>query len=46
LIIIQQHEIQIQTSHHGQMHDLTEEVGQIVSQSRVTAGLVRAPKRA
>ena len=38
--MIHQREIQINTSGHRQMHDLTDEVGQIVTASHVTAGLV------
>ena len=38
--MIYQHEIQINTSGHRQMHDLTDEVGQIVTASHVTFGLV------
>jgi secondary thiamine-phosphate synthase enzyme len=38
--MIYQREIQIRTSEHGQMHDLTHEVAQIVSDSRATTGLV------
>ncbi|MHC1766791.1 MAG: secondary thiamine-phosphate synthase enzyme YjbQ [Verrucomicrobiia bacterium] len=38
--MIYQREIQINTSGHRQMHDLTDEVGQIVTASHVTAGLV------
>jgi secondary thiamine-phosphate synthase enzyme len=38
--MIYQREIQLQTSQHGQMHDLTNEVAQIVGESRVCSGLV------
>jgi len=38
--MIYQQEIQIQTSSHGQMHDLTEQVARVVSESRVRCGLV------
>ncbi len=38
--MIYQREIQIQTSQHGQMHDLTDEVAQIVGESKVRSGLV------
>jgi len=38
--MIYQHEIQIQTTGHRQMHDLTDEVAQVVSASRVQAGTV------
>src|SRR5574342_601224 len=35
-----QREIQLQTSGHRQMHDLTEQIAQIVSASRVRIGVV------
>jgi secondary thiamine-phosphate synthase enzyme len=38
--MIYQREIQLQTSQHGQMHDLTDEVAQLVGQSKVRSGLV------
>ncbi len=38
--MIYQREIQIQTSGHRQMHDLTDKVAQIVSASKVRCGLV------
>ena len=38
--MIYQQEIQLQTSSHGQMHDLTEQVARVVSESRVRCGLV------
>ena len=38
--MVYQREIQIQTSGHRQMHDLTEEVARIVSESRARCGLV------
>lgn len=38
--MIHQREIQLQTSGHREMHDLTEEVNRIVSESGVRAGLV------
>ena len=38
--MIYQREIQLQTSRHGQMHDLTGEVTRAVTESRVRAGLV------
>ena len=38
--MIYQREIQLQTSQHGQMHDLTNEVAQIVGESKVRSGLV------
>ena len=38
--MIYQREIQIQTSRHGQMHNLTDEVAQVVSESKVRSGLV------
>jgi secondary thiamine-phosphate synthase enzyme len=38
--MIYQREIQIQTSGHRQMHDLTEEIGKIVGASRIGCGLV------
>jgi len=38
--MIYQREIQLQTSGHGQMHDLTHEVARAVTESRVRAGLV------
>jgi secondary thiamine-phosphate synthase enzyme len=37
--MVYQREIQIQTTGHRQMHDLTDEVAQIVSASRIRAGL-------
>ncbi len=38
--MVYQREIQLQTSGHRQMHDLTDEIGRIVSASRVRFGLV------
>jgi secondary thiamine-phosphate synthase enzyme len=38
--MIYQREIQLQTSQHGQMHDLTDEIAQVVGESRVRSGLV------
>jgi secondary thiamine-phosphate synthase enzyme len=38
--MIYQREIQIQTSEHGQMHDLTDEIARVVSESKVRTGLV------
>ncbi len=38
--MIYQREIQIHTTGHRQMHDLTDEVAQIVSASRIGAGVV------
>jgi secondary thiamine-phosphate synthase enzyme len=38
--MIYQCEIQLQTSQHGQMHDLTDEIAQVVGESRVRFGLV------
>ena len=38
--MIYQREIQLQTSGHRQMHDLTGEVARVVSESRVRCGLV------
>ena len=38
--MIYQREIQLQTSGHRQMHDLTDEVARVVSESRVRCGLV------
>ena len=38
--MIYQREIQLQTSQHGQMHNLTDEVAQLVGQSKVRSGLV------
>jgi secondary thiamine-phosphate synthase enzyme len=38
--MIHQREIQIETSEHGQMHDLTDDIGRIVSDAKITAGLV------
>jgi len=35
-----QHEIHIKTSKHGEMHDLTGEVANIVAESKVRSGLV------
>lgn len=35
-----QGEIQVQTSTHGQMHDLTDDVARIVSESKVCSGLI------
>ena len=37
--MIYQREIQVQTTGHSQMHDLTDEVAQIVSASRIRAGV-------
>ncbi len=33
--MIYQREIQLQTSQHSQMHDLTDEIAQVVGESRV-----------
>lgn len=38
--MIHQREIQVQTSGHRQMHDLTQEIARIVSDSKVRSGLV------
>ena len=38
--MIYQQEIQLQTTGHRQMHNLTDEVAQIVSASRIRAGMV------
>ena len=38
--MIYQREIQLQTSGHRQMHDLTGDVARVVSESRVRSGLV------
>ena len=38
--MIYQHEIHLQTSQHGQMHNLTDEIAQVVGESRVRSGLV------
>ena len=38
--MIYQREIQLQTSQHGQMHNLTDEIAQVVGESRVRSGLV------
>jgi secondary thiamine-phosphate synthase enzyme len=38
--MIYQREIQLQTSQHGQMHDLTDEIAQVVGESKVRSGLV------
>jgi secondary thiamine-phosphate synthase enzyme len=38
--MIYQREIQLQTSQHGQMHNLTDEIAQLVGQSKVRSGLV------
>ena len=38
--MIYQREIQLQTSQHGQMHNLTDEIVQVVGESRVRSGLV------
>ena len=38
--MIYQREIQIQTSEHGQMHDLTQEIARIVNESGIRAGIV------
>ena len=38
--MIYQREIQLQTSGHRQMHDLTDQVGQIVNASHIRAGIV------
>jgi secondary thiamine-phosphate synthase enzyme len=35
-----QREIQLQTSQHGQMHNLTDEIAQVLGESRVRSGLV------
>ncbi len=38
--MVYQREIQLQTSKHGQMHDLTDEVQKIVGASKVRSGIV------
>jgi secondary thiamine-phosphate synthase enzyme len=38
--MIYQREIKLQTSQHGQMHDLTDEIAQVVGESKVCSGLV------
>ncbi len=38
--MVYQREIQLQTSDHGQMHDLTAEVARVVNESHVRCGLV------
>jgi len=38
--MIYQHEIQLETTGHRHMHDLTEDIAHIVSTSRIRAGLV------
>jgi hypothetical protein len=38
--MIYQREIQIQTSQHGQMRNLTDEIAQVVGESRVRSGVV------
>jgi secondary thiamine-phosphate synthase enzyme len=38
--MIYQREIHLQTSQHGQMHNLTDDIVQVVDQSRVRSGLV------
>jgi secondary thiamine-phosphate synthase enzyme len=38
--MIYQREIQLQTSQHGQMHNLTDEIAQVVGESKVRSGLV------
>ena len=38
--MIYQREIQLQTSQHGQMHNLTDEIAQVVGESGVRSGLV------
>jgi secondary thiamine-phosphate synthase enzyme len=38
--MIYQHEIQLQTSPQGQMHNLTDEIAQVVGESKVCSGLV------
>jgi secondary thiamine-phosphate synthase enzyme len=38
--MIYQREIQLQTSQHGQMYNLTDEIAQVVGESRVRSGLV------
>ena len=37
--MVYQKEIQVRTSKHGQMHDLTDAVGRIVAESRVKTGI-------
>jgi thiamine phosphate synthase YjbQ (UPF0047 family) len=37
--MVHQQEIQIRTSRHGQMHDLTEKVAAIVAQSGIRVGM-------
>jgi secondary thiamine-phosphate synthase enzyme len=39
--MIYQKEVRLNTTGHRQMHDLTDEVGRIVSESRVRSGLVQ-----
>lgn len=39
--MVYQREIQVQTTGHKEMHDLTEEVARIVSESSVRAGIVQ-----
>src|SRR6266496_2161814 len=38
--MVYQREIQIQASGHGHMHDLTQQIAQVVTESKVRAGLV------
>ena len=38
--MIYQHEIHLQTSQHGQMHNLTDEIAQVLGESKVRSGLV------
>jgi secondary thiamine-phosphate synthase enzyme len=38
--MIYQREIHLQTSQHGQMHNLTDEIAQVVGESKVRSGLV------
>jgi len=40
-VMVYQQEIQLRTTEHGQMHDLTPEVTQIVARSGVRTGLVQ-----
>ena len=39
--MVHQEEIQIRTTQHGEMHDLTEQIGSVVARSGIRTGLVQ-----
>ncbi|MCW5552768.1 MAG: secondary thiamine-phosphate synthase enzyme YjbQ [Verrucomicrobiae bacterium] len=39
--MVYQKDISVHTTHHGQMHDLTEAVGRIVNESRINTGIAQ-----